>query len=262
MLEKTKYFLCVLSIAFSIGAASVVHAQTLTRMFGADALVIDARATPYRAVTLYTPTTLSSSYSLAFPNTPPPGPLSTLASDANGIMQWVAGGASSLPPLPPNNIWVGNSLSVATPYAPTVPGAVMTLNGSNTPTWSTVIPSNTTISASQLTSGTLQSGVTINVGPGSTITPTGGTNTANGLNGAGPGNYAGTVVIPQNALTLSIPYTGIQNGSSVQVNIIDPGLPGVAAYVTQITSGTGFTVAFSASYPTTTGKVFYTVINP
>jgi hypothetical protein len=148
------------------------------------------------------------------------------------------------------------------PYAPTVPGAILTLNGSNTPTWSTIIPSNTTISVSQITTGTLQTGVTFNVGTGSTIISTGGTNIANNLNGAGPGNYAGTVAIPQNALNLSIPYAGIQSASAVQVNIIDPSLPGVAVYVTQITPGTGFLVSFSASYPSTTGKVFYTVINP
>ncbi len=261
MLEKTKYLFCILSIALSIGAVSNLQAQQ-PRLFGAAGLVLDARSTPYRAVTIDVPTGLSVSYSLHLPGSGPTGPLSVLASDVNGNMVWTASGTASLPPLPPGNIWVGNASSVAMPYAPTVPGAILVLSGSSTPTWSTVIPSNTTISASQLTSGTLQSGVTINVGPGSTINPTGGTNTANNLNGAGPGNYAGAVLIPQNALTLAIAYSGIQNGSSVQVNIIDPGLPGVAAYVTQINPGTGFMVSFSASYPTTTGKVFYTVVNP
>lgn len=262
MLEKTKYFLCVLSIAFSIGAASVVHAQTFTRLFGADGFVIDSRATPYRAITLYTPTTLTSSYSLAFPNTPPPGPSSMLVSDANGIMQWTAGGAASLPPLPPNNIWVGNALSVATPYAPTVPGAILALNGSSTPTWTTTIPSNTTLSVSQLTTGTLQPTVVFNVGTGSTINLTGGTNTSNNVVGAGPGNFAGKLAIPQNAITLAIPYTPIQAGASITLSIVDPGPAGVNIYVQSITPGTGLTVVFSAAYPTSTGQVSYHIINP
>ena len=262
MLEKTKYFLCMLFIAFSIGVTSNLYAQLVPRLLGAAGLVLDSRSTPYKAITIDVPTTLTVSYPLHLPTVPPSGPLSMLASDVNGVMVWTASGTASLPPLPPGNIWVGNALSVAMPYAPTVPGAVMTLNGSSTPTWSTVIPSNTTISVSQLTTGTLQSGVTFNVGTGSTINVTGGTNTSNNLVGAGPGNYAGTVAIPQNAVSLAIPYTPIQAGSSVMVNIIDPGLPGVAIYLASITPGTGFSVVFSAPYPTNTGKVSYHIVNP
>lgn len=239
-----------------------MNAQPLTRQLGADGLVIDARATPYRAVTLYTPTTLTFSYSLAWPNTPPPGPLSTLVSDVNGNMQWSASGTATLPPLPPNNIWVGNASSVAMPYAPTVPGAFLTLNGSSTPTWSTSLPIGTTLSISQLTTGTLQPGVTFNVGGGSTIVSTGGTIIANNLNGAGPGKYAGNTPIPQNAISMNIPYPGIQAGCAVSLNINDPNLPGVSVYLQTITPGVGFTVDFSASYPTTTGIVTYLVINP
>lgn len=261
MFEKTKYFLCTLFIALCIGVTSNLYAQIEPRLLGAAGLVLDSRTQPYRAITIDVPTTLTLSYPLHLPVVPPPGPFSILGSDVNGAMSWISG-TGLLPGLPPNNIWVGNSLGVAVPYAPTVPGAVLILSPSSTPTWSNVIPLNTTISVSQLTTGTLQSGVTINVGPGSTINPAGGTVTSNNIIGAGPGNFAGTIVIPQNSLTLSIPYTPIQSGAAIQISIIDPSLPGVAVYVTQITPGTGFTVSFSASYPTTTGKVFYTIINP
>jgi hypothetical protein len=260
MLEKSKYFLCILSIAFSIG--SNLHAQTLSRVLGGDGIAIDSRSQPYRAVTLYVPQILTGSYSLSLPSTPPTGPLSLLASDVNGNMSWTTSGTGTLPPLPPNNIWVGNSLSVAMPYAPTVAGAMLTLNNSLAPTWSTSIPPNITISVSQLTTGTLQSGVTFNVGNNSTIVSTGGTIIANNLNGAGNGKYAGNASIPLNAISLNIPYPGIQSGCAVSIIINDPNLPGVAVFLNSVMPGVGFKVDFSAPYPTNTGVVTYIVVNP
>ena len=260
MLEKIKYFLCILSIALSIGAATTLHAQQ--RLLGASGLVLDSRSQPIKSITIDVPTTLSISYPLHLPSVPPTGPLSVLASDVNGVMVWTSSGTAALPALPPGNIWVGNASSVAMPYAPTVPGAIMTLNGSSLPTWSTSLPSNTTMSVSQLTTGTLQSGVTFNVGSGSKIVSTGGTNIANSLNGAGTGKYSGNVSIPQNTVLMTIPYPAILSGAAVILNINDPDLPGVSVYLQNITPGTGFTVAFSASYPTTTGIVTYLVINP
>jgi len=261
MPKKRPFLFCILLIVLTIGGIGDIYAQTLSRLLGADGLVLDSHALPYRALTLYVPATLITSYSLALPPSSPPGPLSILGSDVNGMMSWVDP-IGLLPALPHNNIWVGSSVNVATAYAPTVPGAILTLNGSLAPTWSTVIPSSTTVSVSQLTSGTLQPGVTFNVGPGSTVVPNGGTNIANNLNGAGVGKFAGNVAIPQNALSLFIPYLGITAGCAVNLNINDPNLPGVAVYIQSITPGVGFNVSFSANYPTTTGVVTYLVINP
>ena len=263
MLEKTKYFLCIFSIALCFGIASESYAQPfLPRELGGAALVLDSRSVPSRNIMIYVPTTLTTSYQLLLPGVPPPGPLSALVSDVNGNMAWASGGTATLPALPPNNIWVGNSLSVATPYAPTVPGAILTLSPSSVPTWSTTIPVNTTISVSQLTTGTLQSGVVFNVGGGSSITLTGGTNTSNLVVGAGPGNFAGTVAIPINSVVMTVPYTPIQAGAAVVLDIIDSPNQGILPYLQTIIPGTGFTVAFSAGYPTATGKVHYHIINP
>ncbi|MEP7234598.1 MAG: hypothetical protein ABI778_04810 [Ignavibacteriota bacterium] len=260
MLKKTAFLVCFLSIAFSI-STTILQAQVLRRSIGADGLVLDSRANPYRTVTLYVPTTLVSSYTLGLPTVPPPGPLSILGSDINGNMSWVDP-VGLLPALPYNNIWVGSILNVPTAFPPTVPGAILILNGSSSPTWSTVLPSSTSVSISQLTTGTLQSGVTFNVGGGSTIVSTGGTIIANNLNGAGSGKYAGNVPIPFNSVTLSIPYAAIQANCMVSLNINDQNLPGVAVYLSSITPGVGFDVSFSANYPTTTGVVTYLVINP
>jgi hypothetical protein len=231
------------------------------RTFGAGAIQFDNRSTPLQTILLFAPTSLATSYTLALPETPPPGSLNILTSDANGQMFW-SNGAGFLPALPPGNIWVGNSISVATPYAPTVPGAVMTLDNTNRPIWSTVIPSATTVSASQITSGTIPPGVTINVGPTSTIQTNGGIITANNLNGAGIGKYSGTVPIAFNAPDMTVSYTGIQAGATVLINITDPSLPGVLAFLESITPGAGFKVTFSALYPSSTGTLVYTVINP
>jgi hypothetical protein len=138
----------------------------------------------------------------------------------------------------------------------------MTLDNTNRPTWSTVIPGATTVSASQITSGTIPPGVTIDVGPSSSIQSSGGTITANNLNGSGIGKYSGSIAIPFNAAGMTISYTAIQAPSTVLVNITDPSLPGVLVFVQNITPGSGFSVVFSALYPTGTGVLNYTVINP
>jgi hypothetical protein len=254
---------CCYLAALAVGVAyhpGVCDAQPV-RTFGAGAFQFDNRSTPLQTILLFAPTTLSASYTLTLPSAPPSGLLNVLVSDANGQMSW-SGLANLLPPLPPGNIWVGNASSVATPYAPTGPGAVLTLDNTNRPVWSTIIPSATTISASQITSGTIQPGVTINVGPTSTIQSTGGTITANSLNGSGIGKYSGAIAIPANASGMSIAYTGIQAGATVLVNITDPALPGVLVFVQTVTPGNGFSVVFSALYPGSTGVLNYTVINP
>jgi hypothetical protein len=260
MFEKSKLYLCVLVIVFSTLLTSSLHAQ-LTRLLGAGGLVLDSRSQPYLAVTIFAPQTLTTSYSLAFPPVPPNGALSFLASDANGIMSW--NGSIPLPPLPKGNIWVGNAIGVATPYAPTTPGSILTLDALGNPSWSTSLPSSSTLSVSQLTTGTLQPGVTFNVGTNSIVTTTGGTIAANNLNGAGVGNYAGNVPIPINASGMNIAYSGVKPGASVTLTLSDPNGGGVSVYLVSITPGVGFSVAFSvAHYFTNTGVISYIVINP
>ena len=245
-------------IAAVLGFACPGFSQ-FVRTIGAGALQLDNRANPIKTVTIASPTALAATYVLQLPLTPPPAASSVLESDATGQLSWAS---SRLPPLPAGNIWVGDATNTAVPYAPTVPGAIFVLSPGNTPAWSTVIPSSTTISISQLTSGTTQPGVIINVGPSSTIQPAGGTIIANGLNGAGPGKYSGAVAIPLNAVNMNVTFTGIQAGAAIVLNICDPGVPGVAPFLENITPGAGFKVDFSAAYPTTTGILNYVVTNP
>lgn len=134
--------------------------------------------------------------------------------------------------------------------------------GATPPVWSNVIPGPVTMSISQLTTGTLQPGVTFNVGAGSVIIPTGGTNTANNVVGAGPNKFSGSVTIPMGAVNQSIPFTGLVAGASVVATIEDPNLPGVLVWITTKTAGVGFDLTYSAAYPTATGILHYTVINP
>lgn len=237
------------------------YSQANQRVFGAGGLMLDNRTTPIKTITLTAPLSLTTTYTLQLPTVPPPGPASTLTSDGEGNMFW-ASGTASLPSLPAGNIWVGNNLNVATPYAPTVAGAIMTLDGSNRPAWSTALPPATTISASQITTGTIQPGVTINVGNGGSIVSTGGNITANNLTGAGANKYAGVVIIPQNALGLNIPFTGLAANAAVQFNVNDPAVPGIIAFMDNMTVGGGFHVTFSAAYPTNTGTLTYIIINP
>ncbi len=238
------------------------YSQANQRVFGAGGLSLDNRTTPLKTITLTAPLSLTSTYTLQLPNVPPPGPISTLTSDGEGNMFW-ASGTALLPSLPDGNIWVGNNMNVATPYAPTVAGAIMTLDASNRPSWSSSIPSTTTISASQITTGTIQPGVTITVGNGGTIiATTGGNVTANNIAGAGANKYAGAVVIPQNAIGLEIPFSGLLSGAAVQFSVNDPSVPGIIAFMDNMTPGGGFHVSFSAAYPTTTGTLTYIVVNP
>jgi len=230
------------------------------RVFGAGALQLDNNTSPIRTIVLQAPLSLTNNYRLWLPSLPPSSSINVLVSDINGQMSWAS--SLPLPSLPVGNIWVGDNASVATPFAPIGPGAVLTLDAANKPSWSYAIPAATTITVSQLTSGTLQPGVVLSVGPGATIENTGGTIVANSLNGAGAGKYSGSIPIPLDALNLTILYSSIQNESSVVVTIKDPGLPGVQAFVENITPGVGFKVVFSAMYPTATGVLSYSVVNP
>lgn len=231
------------------------------RSLGVGALVLDNGTPPMRTVSIDAPQSLLINYNLHLPSAPPLLVANILKSDSQGNLYW-ADTTMPLPALAAGNIWVGDLSGSAMPYAPTSPGAILTLDGANMPAWSTIIPANTTMAADQLTSGTLQSGVTITVGAGSVIQPTDGTITANSLSGAGVGKYTGTISIPQDAMMMSVPYPSIQPGATVLLNISDPDLPGVLPFLQNINGGSGFDVVFSALYPTATGSLIYTIINP
>lgn len=247
----------IAGVCFTSGLGYAQH----TRTFGAGAFQIDDGFGKTLTWDLTSP--VSSSYKLHFPNTPPSDPTNFLMTDANGNMAWAS---STFPPLAPGNIWFGNALSVATPLPPTVVGAVLFLNNSLQPAWTTTLPSTMTVSASQITSGTLPPGTVIDAGPGSIIEPAGGTVNANLLSGSGFGKYSGKIVIPTGANHLDISYAGIMAFSSVTVAVFDPlamTFGFVDAKVSQIDPGVGFTVIFSADYPNSgTGQLHYTVVNP
>ncbi len=253
-------FFAVFALFF---AAARTDAQMLPRTFGARAFQVDDGTGSGKTLTWDLASPLLLSYRLHFPPTPPPNALNFLISDANGNLSWRA---SSLPSLAPGNIWYGNAQSVVTPLPPTSSGAILTLSNSLTPQWSSSFPATITISATQITSGTLPPGTTIDAGPGSTIEPAGGTINANFLSGSGTGKYSGKITIPSGASHLDIVYAPISALSSVTVSVFDPQAMAfgfVEAQVSLITPGTGFRVLFSADYPNSgTGQLHYTVINP
>jgi hypothetical protein len=231
------------------------------RSMGAQQFIFDDNKVPLRTLTIDVTAPMTASYNLHLPATPPSGAMNFLASDATGAMSWQP---SALPPLPQNNIWIGNASNQATPYAPTVAGAVFVLSPTLQPSWSTVIPAGTTISFSQITSG-VNTGQNLQVGAGSTLQPlAGGTVVSNSLVGAGPGKFSGAVSIPLNASTLAVSFPGISASSSVVVSVLDPNasLGVVTATVQSISAGVGFTVFFAADYPRNSGLLHYTVVNP
>jgi len=85
--------------------------------------------------------------------------------------------------------------------------------------------------------------------------------TANLLTGSGANKYSGSVAIPQNALFMQIPYTGVTSNSNVVVSVNDPAGQTNQVSVGAISPGVGFNVFFSGYYPTDTGKLNYLVIN-
>lgn len=239
------------------------------RAIGARKLVLDNNAA--KTVTLATATApMTNSYELKLPAPGPPYPKSFLVSDENGVMRWLDESEITppgLPALPQGNIWVGNAGSVATPLAPGVIGSFMVIGAGGTPSWSTVLPPTITVSAAQITSGTLPPGTNIVVGNGSSITASGtGSIVANGLGGAGIGKFSGKIMIPTNANFLDVVYANIQAGSAVNVMVNDPNAQifgYVSVQVESITPGVGFRVIFAAGYPPSgTGQLHWTVVDP
>ncbi|MFI5264733.1 MAG: hypothetical protein ACHQM6_09480 [Candidatus Kapaibacterium sp.] len=238
-------------------------AQTLPRTIGARAYLIDDGTGSGKTLTWDVASPLILSYRLHFPSVPPTNSTNFLVSDANGNLSWAF---NTLPSLAPGNIWYGNSFSVATPLAPTASGAILSLNNLLMPVWTTTLPVAITISANQITSGTLPPGTTITVGSGSTIQPSGGTINANTLSGSGIGKYSGKIGLSAGISHLDVADAQITALSSVTVSVFDPQAMTfgfVEAQVSQITPGVGFRVIFSADYPNSgTGELHYTVVNP
>lgn len=228
---------------------------------GARALRLDDNLGKYFQIDVSSP--LSANYELHFPSTPPLYTKNYLVIDASGNINWTN---NTLPPLSPGSLWYGNLSSIATELPAGMQGSVLTMGASNIPVWTTTLPNIVNVSANQLTSGTLQPGTTITVGPGSSIVPVGGTVNANLLSGSGLGKYSGKIDIATGTNYLDISYTGIMAFSSVTVSVFDPQamiFGFVDAKVSQINPGVGFRVIFSADYPNSgTGELHYTVVNP
>ncbi len=243
--------------------APKIDAQTQPRTIGARAYLIDDGTGSGKTLTWDVASPLILAYHLHFPPVPPSNATNFLVSDANGNLSWAF---NTLPPLPPGNIWYGNALSVATPLAPASSGAILSLNNLLMPVWTTTLPVTITVSANQITSGTLPPGTMIMVGPGAAITPSGGTIDANMLSGSGPGKYSGKINLTTGINHLDVSDALITALSSVTVSVFDPQAMTfgfVEAQVSQITPGVGFRVIFSADYPASgTGELHYTVINP
>ncbi|MDP4219118.1 MAG: hypothetical protein Q8916_02465 [Bacteroidota bacterium] len=245
---------CMMLCAFS-----KIDAQTFGRIIGAGSFEVDDGTRSGKTLRWDVASPLSASYMLHFPSNPPTGGQNFLTADGNGNMNWAT---NILPPLPPGNMWCGNEASIATPMAPGTIGSILGVDVNGMPEWLTTLPNAVSVSASQITSGTLQPGTAITVGNGSSISPSGtGLIVANRLGGSGVNKYSGTLAIPLNALSMNINYSGVTASSTILVSIIDPSGQTAQVSVANITAGIGFAVIFSGYYPTTTGSLNYIVIN-
>jgi hypothetical protein len=240
------------------------NGQTLARTLGARAFQCDDGSGSLKTMTWDISGVLKESYQLHWPSVGPTANTNYCVVDASGNMWWQE--YADLPPLPAGNIWYGNSFNAAEQLPPGPIGSFLSINNFLMPEWTTTLPSSVTISASQITTGTLPPGTIIDAGPGATIQPAGGTINANLLSGSGPGKYSGKFLIATGANHLDIVYAQISSLSSVTISVFDPQamiFGFVEAQVSAITPGTGFRVIFSADYPNSgTGELHYTVINP
>ncbi len=232
--------------------------QLLPRTFGARAFAMDDGTRSGKTLSLDVTSGLDYSYSLHFPSKPPISGLNFLTVDESGNIDW---STSIMPALAPGNIWCGNAQSLATPMTPGPEGSILGIEN-GMPEYISYIPSSLTISASQITSGTIQPGTNIIVGNGATLGPNdGGIVIANQLSGSGPNKYSGSIPIPQNMLRMTINYSAVTATSNVLLSIIDPAGQTAQVSVEQLLPGVGFTIIFSGFYPTATGSLNYLVIN-
>lgn len=230
------------------------------RTFGARSFQVDDGSRSGKTLTWDVNAPLTSSYQLHFPGIPPSNGLNFIAVDQSGNIQWAS---SVVPPLATGNIWVGNSTGAAQAMPPGPIGSILGIDPfSGIPEWMGYLPSTITVSANQITSGTIQPGVIINSGDGSNIYPSGtGQIIANGLTGSGINKYSGSVPISQNSISLFVTYPGITSVSTVLISIVDPAGQTAQVSVEHMVPGVGFNVTFSGYYPTTTGSLNYLVIN-
>lgn len=251
--------LIVIAIVF-LFVSGKTEAQTFSRILGGRGFDIDDGTRSGKSLRLDIGSALSTSYALHFPSAPPSSGQNFLGVDAGGNVNWIS---SVMPSLAAGNIWCGDVNNAPMPMPPGAIGTILGIDPANgMPEWLAYIPSTMTISASQITSGTLQVGQTITVGNGASIAPSGGgIVVANQLTGSGPNKYSGSIAIQQNALTMNISYPEVTSTSTVLVSIIDAMGQTAQVSVAQITAGVGFTVMFSGYYPTASGSLNYLVIN-
>jgi len=124
-----------------------------------------------------------------------------------------------------------------------------------------ILPQNVVIPFDRIASGMNTTAVMAVSGSASLLPQNGGTVASNYLVGAGNNKYSGSVDIPENAVTMSIAYSGVTSTSVILVTIIDPEGQTAQAVVQGIEPGIGFTVTLSGFYPTTTGKLNYLIVN-
>jgi len=254
---KTRHIVIACVFLFASGK---MEAQSFSRILGGRGFDIDDGTRSGKTVRLDAGSALSASYALHFPNDPPSSGQNFLGVDANGNMNWTS---SVTPSLPQGNIWIGDVNNVATPLAPGAIGTILGIDAATgMPVWMQYNPSTTTVTANQITTGTVQPGQVIAVGDGAIIAPSGnGLIVANQLTGSGPNKYSGSIPIPQNEMSMNVNYAGVTAGSTVLVSIIDAAGQTAQVSVSQVTPGVGFNVIFSGYYPTTTGSLNYLVIN-
>ena len=254
---KTRLLVIAILFIFVCGKS---EAQSFSRLLGARGFDIDDGTRSGKTLRIDVGSNLSSSYALHFPSDPPVNGLNFLGVDNSGNVTWTS---SVVPALAQGNIWCGNANNVAAPMPPGTAGTILGIDpATGMPEWMGYLPSTLTLSASQITSGTIQPGVDIIVGNTAFIAPgEGGTVLANGLTGSGPNKYSGSIAIQQNTISMNISYPGITAASTVLVSIVDATGQTAQVSVAGITPGVGFSVTFSGYYPTPSGSLNYLVIN-
>lgn len=166
-----------------------------------------------------------------------------------------------------NAIWVGNAQGEPAELGAGSEGQVLRIS-SGAPSWqsSMELPAGTTTNSTLVWNGSAwveNTNVTMDPANGNTVVQ--GDVTVNGsLKGAGANRYAGTLSIPVNSYQVSVPYSGIQAGASINVSVSDSdaNIGIVPARVVSVTPGVGFTVQLAINYDSSTGVLNYVVVNP